>query len=153
MSWSYNETDLSTSSASGRLNSVRLLVGDTDENDQLVQDEEITFALAQAGNNVYFAASWCANTISAKFSRRVDTKLDGALSANYSDLAKQFRALSESLREQGNKYSNAFSIVAGGISKAKVKANRQLSDRMKGAFYRGQHDNPPADEQYIEDYD
>ena len=87
------------------------------------------------------------------FSRKVDTKLDGALSANYSDLAKQFRALSESLREQGNKYSNAFSIVAGGISKAKVKANRQLSDRMKGAFYRGQNDNPPADEQYIEDYD
>ena len=47
MAWSYDATDLGTSTASGRLNSVRLLVGDTDTNDQQVQNEEITFALAQ----------------------------------------------------------------------------------------------------------
>jgi len=54
--WSYSVTDLNTTTASGRLNSVRLLVGDTDTSDQLVQDEEINFALAQANDNVYYAA-------------------------------------------------------------------------------------------------
>jgi hypothetical protein len=37
MAWSYDETDLGTTTASGRLNSVRLLLGDTDTNDQQVQ--------------------------------------------------------------------------------------------------------------------
>ena len=35
MAWSYEETDLTTDTDTGRLNSVRLLVGDTDELDQL----------------------------------------------------------------------------------------------------------------------
>ena len=42
MAWSYDATDLGTGTASGRLNSVRLLVGDTDTTDQQVQNEEIT---------------------------------------------------------------------------------------------------------------
>ena len=47
MAWSYDATDLGTGTVSGRLNSVRLLVGDTDTNDQQVQNEEVIFALAQ----------------------------------------------------------------------------------------------------------
>ena len=62
MAWSYETTDLGTATASGRLNAVRLLVGDTDITDPQVQDEEILFALAQEGNNVYYAASWVAQT-------------------------------------------------------------------------------------------
>ena len=50
MSWSYSPSDLNTTTASGRLNTVRLLVGDTDTTDQLVQNEEITFALSQTGD-------------------------------------------------------------------------------------------------------
>ena len=42
MAWSYNPTDLDTLTASGRINTVRLLVGDTDTTDQQVQNEEIT---------------------------------------------------------------------------------------------------------------
>ena len=45
MSWSYDPTDLNTTTASGRLNTVRFLVGDTDTNDQKVQNEEIEFSL------------------------------------------------------------------------------------------------------------
>lgn len=153
MSWSYDANNITTTSSSGRINSVRLLIGDTDGNDELVQDEEIVFALTQAGNNVYQAGSWSANVIAARFSRQVDTKLEGALSANYSNLSKQYRALSESLRVQGTKYSNAFSVVAGGVSEATIKTNKQLTDRPNSAFYRGQFDNPPSNKKYIEDYD
>lgn len=154
MAWSYNETDISTSSASGRLNAVRLLVGDTNEDDQLIKDEEITFALAQSNDNIYYSAAWCATTISAQFARRVNTSLDGALSADYSNLSKQFKALSLDLREQGQKYSmSSASIRAGGISNAAVDAAQALTDRPSASFSKGQFDNPPNSSQYIQDYD
>lgn len=154
MAWTYDETNLVTTTAAGRLNVVRLLIGDTDTNDQLIKNEEITFALAQANDNVYFAASWSARTISAQFARRVTTKMDGALSANYSDLAKQYKALSDDLREQGQKYSmTSASLKAGGISNAAIDAAQALTDRPSASFSKGQFDNPPNDSQYIRDYD
>jgi len=154
MAWTYSADNLVTTTAGGRLNVVRLLIGDTDTNDQLLDNDEITFALAQANDNVYFAASWSARTISAQFARKVTTKLDGALSANYSDLAKQYKALSDDLREQGQKYSmNSTSLRAGGISNTAVDAAQALTDRPSASFSKGQFDNPPNDTQYIRDYD
>ena len=52
MAWSYDPTDLNTTTASGRLNTVRLLVGDTDTTDQQVQNEEVTFSLTESGNSI-----------------------------------------------------------------------------------------------------
>jgi len=154
MAWTYDETDLDKTTAAGRLNVVRLLIGDTDTNDQLIKNEEITFALSESNDNVYFAGSWAAGTIAAQFARRVDTKLDGALSSNYSDLAKQYKALSADLREQGQKYSmTSTSLRAGGISSAAIDAAQALTDRPSAAFSKGQFDNPPNDSQYIRDYD
>ena len=37
MSWSYDATNLTTNTDAGRLNSVRLLLGDTDTSDQQLQ--------------------------------------------------------------------------------------------------------------------
>jgi len=74
MAWTYDETDLDKTTTSGRLNVVRLLIGDTDTNDQLVKNEEITFALSESNNNVYFAGSWAASVIASLFARKVDTK-------------------------------------------------------------------------------
>ena len=154
MAWTYDETDLDKSTSSGRLNVVRLLVGDTNTLDQLLKDEEINFALSESNNNVYFAGAWAASTISAQYARRVDTKLDGALSADYSSLAKQYKALSNDLREQGQKYSmTGASVLAGGISNAAIKAAQSLSDRPAAAFAKGQFDNRPSDSQYIQDND
>jgi len=89
MAWSYSAADLSNTTSSGRLNTVRLLVGDTDTTDQQVQNEEINFSLAENNDNTYLSASWIARVISSKYARLVTTKLDGALSSNYSDLDQQ----------------------------------------------------------------
>ena len=43
MAWTYDETDLDKTTTSGRLNVVRLLIGDTDTNDQLVKNERDHF--------------------------------------------------------------------------------------------------------------
>ena len=45
MAWTYDETDLDKTTTSGRLNVVRLLIGDTDTNDQLVKNEEIIYVI------------------------------------------------------------------------------------------------------------
>ena len=144
MAWSYDETDLGTDTASGRLNSVRLLVGDTDTNDQQAQNEEILFALAQNNDNIYYAAAWIARTVSGQYARKVNTSLDGALSADYSDLAGQYKKLAEDLEYQGKKAGAVVGIKAGGISISTIKSVRQNTDRTEGTFRRDRFRNPPG---------
>ena len=150
MAFTYSASDLNTTTASGRLNSVRLLVGDTDSSDPLVQDEEITFALSQANNNVYYAAAWICRVIAAKFSRMVTTQIDGALSAHYSDRAKQYQQLATQVEAQGKKTSGkSLGVFGGGISVAAVEVNNQDTDRIQPVFTIDRFDNPEAGDPLI----
>jgi hypothetical protein len=144
MSWSYDATNLDTSTVSGRINTVRLLVGDTDTTDQQVQNEEIAFALSQTGDSVYSAASWAARTIASQYSRRVNTELSGALKASYSDLATQYSKLAENLEYQGKKAGGAIGVLAGGITISDVNAVRANTNRVEASFRRDRFRNPPG---------
>ena len=144
MAWSYDPTDLDNTTASGRLNTVRLLVGDTDTNDQQVQNEEITFGLSENGDSTYLAAAWIARTIASKYARLVTTKLDGALSSNYSDLSKQYMQLADQLEYQGKTNGAAVGVLAGGITKSGIKAVRSNTNRIEGSFRRDRFKNPPS---------
>jgi hypothetical protein len=150
VSWSYNESNLGTKTASERLNSVRLLVGDTDAIDQQVQDEEITFALSQTGGSIYYAAAWVARTLASKYSRLVDTDLDGILSESYSQLQVHYRNLATELEFQGKKSGATLGVAAGGVSRANMKAVEDNTDRVKPRIRRDQflHDSG-----YIGDYE
>jgi hypothetical protein len=150
--WSYSASNLNTTTASGRLNSVRLLVGDTDSADQLAQDEEILFAISQANNNIYYAAAWVCRTVAAKFSRMVDTTLDGALSAKYSTRSKQYQQLAAQVEAQGKKTSGkSLGVFGGGYSSSSMQVANEDPDRVKPAFGIDQFDNVEAGEQYIPD--
>lgn len=144
MSWSYDPTDLDTTTSSGRLNTVRLLVGDTETIDQQVQNEEITFGLSENGNNVYYAGAWIARAIASKYSRKVNTSLDGALKADYSDLAKQYKVLADDLEYQGKTSGAVIGVLAGGITKSGVEAVRANTNRIEGSFRRDRFKNPPS---------
>jgi len=144
MAWSYDPTDLDNTTASGRLNIVRLLVGDTDTVDQQVQNEEITFGLSENGNNIYLSASWIARAISSKYSRLVTTSLSGALSSDYSDLAKQYQTLADQLEYQGKTNGASVGILAGGITKTQVENVRANTNRIEGSFRRDRFKNPPS---------
>jgi len=144
MAWSYDPTDLDTTTASGRLNTVRLLVGDTDTLDQQVQNEEITFALSQNGDNVYYSAGWTARTISSQYARKVNTDLDGALSADYSDLMKHYSTLADNLEYQGKTSGASVGILAGGITQSGITAVRANTNRVGGSFRRDRFKNPPS---------
>lgn len=144
MAWSYDPTDLNTTTASGRLNTVRLLIGDTNSVDPQSQNEEIMFALSENSDNTYYAGAWVCRTLASKFARMVTTQLDGALSADYSDLMQHYQQLADSLEYQGKTSGAALGVRAGGISKTAVEAVRANTDRIEGSFRRDRFKNPPS---------
>ena len=103
--WTYDPTQIDTETSTGQLYAVRLLVGDTDTEDQQLQDEEINFSLFQSGYNVYSAGSFSCSLISAKYSRMVSSQLDGALQAEYSDRIKHYNMLATQLTRLGKRSS------------------------------------------------
>ncbi len=143
--WLYNPSDLATTTPSGRLNTVRLLIGDTNINDPQLQDEEINFSLAQTNNNVYYAASFCCRLLVSKYSRMVDTQLDGALEASYSDRVKHYTALQLQMNDLGKKFGGAtLGVYAGGISVTEMNLVNSDPNRVMPAFRIGQFDTPKS---------
>lgn len=98
MAWTYNPTQLATSD----LFQVRFLIGDTDSADQLLQDEEINFLLAQIGS-VNGAAVACCDNLSAKFTRSVDHTL-GPYSVKASQRATHFAQLAKQIGNRVSRY-------------------------------------------------
>jgi len=144
MSWSYNPTDLNTTTASGRLNTTRLLIGDTQTLDQQVANEEITFSLSENSNNVYLAGAWLARVIASKYARMVNTELSGSLKSEYSDLYSKYTALSNDLENQSKKSYGGLGVLAGGITISDINAVRENTDRVPPSFSRDQFHNPPT---------
>lgn len=115
MTWTYNNTPGDDDYPGDE---VRLLVGDTNEEDPLVQDEEITYFLSLypkvTGKPAYLAAAAAAEAIAAKFARKMNTQI-GPLSAqskqqrdHYVELAAQLR---QSWATDGKGGSTGFASV------------------------------------------
>jgi len=92
MTWSYD------SSLATDKDKVRFYIGDTDTNDQLLQDEEISFLLAEV-SNVLLAAAHAAKAIAAKFSRQAD-KAIGDLRISLSQKARTYMTLAADLEKR-----------------------------------------------------
>lgn len=148
MSWSYDPTDLSTTTASGRLNTVRYLVGDNDTDNQQVQNEEINFSLSESNNNVYITASHVARTLASKYASKATLELDGQLTAHYSDLYKHYMSLTLQLTAKAKQSGAQIGIKAGGISKTRVGVVRSDTDRVEPAFRRDRFLNPQDTDGY-----
>lgn len=93
MTWTYDGPNGSA------VDRVRLLIGDTDETDPLLQDEEIAFFLGEAGDSIYQAAHDCCYAVGSKFARMATSKSVGDLSLSYSDRARAFMDQAERLLE------------------------------------------------------
>ena len=154
MTWTYDGSP-GTATAAERRDAVRLLVGDTDTNDQLATDEEITFALSQGNDNVYLAGGIIARSISASFARRADMSIEG-LRVQYSQRASGYEKLAIKLdREAKRKGGSLAAPAAGGISIDQMDSVEDDDDRPRPSFRRKQFDNPPGyddDAEGWEDY-
>lgn len=134
MTWTY------VSPTTSEKDAVRFLLGDTDSDDQLIQDEEIIFLLDERGNR-YYAAADAAEQIAARFTREVNHSADG-LSWSGSSLQTQFFELAERLRGMGRRSRRSgFAPYAGGLSKAERDHDDAIQDLEKGHFRSHMHDN------------
>jgi|TARA_R110000765_G_scaffold97509_3_gene183359 hypothetical protein len=134
MTATYDPTNLDKGTASGRVNVVRFLLGDTDVTNPELQNEEITFTLSETTNKVYLAASICASTVASKYSGLANVEINGILSVDYSELANAFSVLSVKLKSDGNRLEGgSIGVFVGGLP---VFPARSYS------FFRGQFQNP-----------
>ena len=56
---------------------VRLLIGDTDTNAQLFQDDELAWFLSEVSDDIYKAGALAAESAAGKFARAYDFETDG----------------------------------------------------------------------------
>lgn len=141
MPWFYDSGDLGTDTEEQLKNSVRFLVGDTDSNEQQVQDEEIFFALSQTANNIYFAGAMVAETIQARYARWITSEIDRTTRVRYSDLQEHYRLLAKDLNTKGRKWGKGMGVYAGGLDTLEMQINRSNPLRPP-ATYRGEFDYP-----------
>lgn len=92
MSWSYDPTKLKDSP----IDQIRLLIGDTDEGDPLLQDEEIQFYINQFPNDINRAALASVNVIITRICSTPDYTL-GPYSESNSSRLKAFQSIKAEL--------------------------------------------------------
>lgn len=109
---------------------VRFLVSDTNSNAQLVQDEEINWALSEEG--IYGAASIVARSIAANYAKKADFTAGKDLSVSY---ARQSKAYSDLADKLVSKASNISPLpFAGGISVSDKENYEADTDRVSPKF-------------------
>ena len=94
--WSY-----SANPTSSNKDAVRFLIGDTNPDDPLLQDEEIYFNLLEMNNNIYRAAANSCENLAARFvtlAQSVSKSVGGlSLSQSYGDRGARFQTLAKQL--------------------------------------------------------
>ena len=150
MAWTYDPSLLGTTTSTGRLHSVRLLIGDTESTDTQVEDEEVAFALAQSGDDIYDAGYFLCRILAAKYARLVDTALDKGLSEKNDSLSKKYTQLSDSIKAVGRSVKAGIGGVSGGgISINAMQLANSSADRVQSQFTTGQFTASTDDYQLI----
>jgi hypothetical protein len=108
MTWAYSDDPSSSDK-----DAVRFMVGDTNQADQQVTDEEINFFLETKGLSVGWAAVAIARHLAAKYARAVD-KAVGTLRLSYSQRRNAYRALAADLANEAGKRTVVPEVFVGG---------------------------------------
>ena len=143
MSWSYGQNPSGNSK-----DAVRFLVGQTSTADPvLVQDEEITFALAETANN-YAAAVLVGEAMLNRLAGMEAESLSvGNLSESYGDRSAKLNLALQALRRQAG--MRGIVPVAGGVLLADKLARQRDTSLTPHAFSLGMDDNPPGNADMI----
>lgn len=154
MAWTYNPQELIKDTAEGRKNIVRLVVGDTDEGDPQVQDEEIAFALTSNNDKIYAAAFLVTSAIYSKYARLVNVELDEAIREDYSDLLDNYKRLRDNLKDKARFENNSIRLIATGITWTDFDIAHSDPERTRPGIeqmkWRGeQYDIPPYGYRYL----
>lgn len=137
-SFTYDPAALVGTTAYNMLMQVRTLIADTNPKDQLLWDEQITFAVSQRGN-IYAAGADCCRQIAAKYSRDVDVS-EGMLHKTYSARQRAFQARAAEL-DMRARFTGKGMPYAGGISRNDKQLRDQDTDRVVPQFMIGLMDD------------
>jgi hypothetical protein len=143
MAWSY-----SVNPEGNNRDAVRLLIGDTDTNDQQLQDEEVDYFLSLFGvagaSRVVPAAIRCCEALAAKYARQVDTTNQG-LSVDASKRSEHYRKLADDLRDLETTVAEVF---LGGSKFSEAKKMDENTDLIPPVFRRGLDDRNNVNERW-----
>lgn len=103
MSWSYDPTQLEDTPK----DQVRLLIGDSTEDDPLLQDEEIQYYLDQYPDDINRVALECINVIITRICNTPDYTL-GPYSESNANRLKAFQTLQQDLNSKVLSYNSPF---------------------------------------------
>jgi len=146
MAWTY-----SGDPAGSTRDAVRFLIGDTDTDDQLLNDAEVAYFITQHGT-VNRAASEAARAVAAKFARLMNRSI-GALSADFSSKYRQYLELaSDLLLKEETEPASPF---VSGWKKDQKETYMDDSNREPIFGRKGVHDNNrvyPSDDNYDTSY-
>jgi len=112
---------------------VRFHVGDTDNDNLMLSDDEVTFALTEKADNIYLAAASLCRSIAARFARDVNYRFStlwqdaGDAYAHYMDLAER--------------YENEALLGSGAASVVFTMSGSRCQEYPEEFWY-GMHDNP-----------
>jgi len=136
MTWTYGGNP-----AASTIDAIRLEIGDTIEEEQLLQDEELEYFYEEEGSILGAAARAC-EAIAAKFSREADLKVGdlslsasqkadlkvGDLSLSASQKAEHYREKAKVLRERSQKKGSTL----GKLTASTIKTDKYfLRDMFK----------------------
>lgn len=117
---------------------VRFIIQDTQENDQLLLDGEITWLLSQYGNDCYQTSIRACEMIMTKFARLCDESV-GQVKITYSQKVEAYTKMQAMLRERLAIENTG--VFAGGIYKVDKMTNRQDRGLVKPDFTKKQMEN------------
>jgi hypothetical protein len=141
MAWSY-----SGDPDSSALDAIRFLIGDTDTNDQLLANEEITWMNSQVSGSttstaaLYTVAHRCMITIASKFSRLADQAV-GDMRVDMFQKAENARLQAKELKVLAQSEGGTPTPYAGGITVSDKELDADNSDIVKPSFNQGQFAN------------
>ena len=132
-----------------RRDAIRLLIGDTDPDDILLQDDEITYFTDAYGSDRR-AAGVAARAVAAKFTRLIDRSI-GDLDASFSQKADNYNELADLLL--GETVLDPTHPILSGVSKSERRLKEQDDDRIPNHARVGVMDNyRAAEEDYLRQY-
>lgn len=157
MAWTYSGAPFADPATKQSLiDSVRFLIGDTQETDQQLQDQEIvgllalnssdprtqaSFPIPSVTYSPYQAAIAACVTLAAQYSRAAGSKTVGDTSISKGNIAQAYTKLARELRQQAMRYDSPVPY-AGGISQGDMETDADNDDLVQPQFTIGMDDNP-----------
>ena len=141
MAWTYGGDP----SANAR-DAIRFLIGDTDTNDQLLNDAEIAWINNQVtgsdtATTALYESAWRAMVaVASKFSRLADQAV-GDLKVDLFQKATNARAQADELKALALREGNVPTPYAGGLTVSDKDIDRENSDMVQPSFWQGQFDD------------